>query len=45
MLGANAVAGKVTYRAVAQAFGMGFTPIEEMLGGPQEVALNGSELV
>ncbi|WP_372683839.1 hypothetical protein [Desulfosarcina sp.] len=30
-LGANVIDGKVTYQAVAEAFGMDFTPIGQML--------------
>jgi alanine dehydrogenase len=30
-LGANVIDGKVTYQAVAEAFGMDFTPIGEVL--------------
>jgi alanine dehydrogenase len=29
--GVNIVAGKVTYRAVAEAFGLNYTPINELL--------------
>ncbi|BBO68235.1 alanine dehydrogenase [Desulfosarcina alkanivorans] len=29
--GANVIDGKVTYRAVAEAFGMAYTPVEEMM--------------
>ncbi|BBO83467.1 alanine dehydrogenase [Desulfosarcina ovata subsp. sediminis] len=31
-LGANVVDGKITYRAVAEAFGLDYTPVDEMIG-------------
>jgi alanine dehydrogenase len=31
MLGANVIDGKITYKAVAEAFGMAYTPIEDLL--------------
>ncbi len=30
-LGANVIDGKVTYKAVAEAFGLGYTPVDELL--------------
>jgi alanine dehydrogenase len=32
-LGANVIDGKVTYRAVAEAFGMEYAPVEKMISG------------
>jgi alanine dehydrogenase len=32
-LGANVIAGKVTYQAVAEAFDLAYTPVDALLGG------------